>query len=63
MSLYPEVPVVEQHDAVPHVLGRGGAVAGAVVGEEGVAGIAVHVKRIGFAVLVEFFLQTGGVLG
>ena len=56
-NLPPQVLAVELQDAVPHVLGGGGAVAGAVVGEEGVPGVVVHHPLVGLAVFVQLGSQ------
>src|SRR6266436_2855229 len=45
---------------MPHILRGGGAIAGPIVREEGVAGVAIHAKLVGFPVLVQLFLQAGG---
>ena len=60
LQLCLEVLLVEYQDAMPHILRCRGVIAGSVVCEEGMAGVAVHAKLVGFPVLVEFFLQAGG---
>ena len=51
---------IEKQHPMPHILRRGGAIAGPVIGEEGVAGVAIHLEFVGLAVPVQFFLETGG---
>src|SRR3989442_765170 len=43
---------------MPHVLRRRGAIARAVIGEEGVAGVTVHAELVRLAVLVKLLLHT-----